>query len=143
MLAFAPIPEGLEGLEGLAQNFDGYRIEEQVPAGRGVLAALRKQLQICDSAPVSLTVHSFFKTIPVVIVPEEPGQPGLYRNGHIELKNRAFARNQLLKNEGEFFAVTASICLYGDIPRPPYNIENIRRHLPVCADYLQNLFARL
>ncbi|MBU6454809.1 MAG: hypothetical protein KGS72_23780, partial [Cyanobacteria bacterium REEB67] len=46
-----------------------------------------------------------------------------------------------LKNKGEFFAVTASIYLFGDIPRPPYSMKNIAEAMPAYTQYLKKLFA--
>jgi hypothetical protein len=45
-----------------------------------------------------------------------------------------------LQNQGEFFAVTGSIYLFGDISRPPYNRQNIREKMPLYYKHLTNLF---
>ncbi len=52
-----------------------------------------------------------------------------------------FKGNQyFLQNQGEFFAVTGSIYLFGNISRPPYNRQNIREKMPLYYKYLANLF---
>ena len=52
-----------------------------------------------------------------------------------------FKGNQyFLENQGEFFAVTGSIYLFGDISRPPYNRRSIREKMPLYYKYLATLF---
>ena len=52
-----------------------------------------------------------------------------------------FNRNEdFLANEREFFAVTASIYLYGNILRPPYSRETIQEAQPAYFNYLASLF---
>ncbi len=46
-----------------------------------------------------------------------------------------------LSNEKEFFAVTSSIYLFGDIPRPPYNMKTISDAMLRYAIYLKQLFS--
>ena len=45
-----------------------------------------------------------------------------------------------LQNQGEFFAVTGSIYLFGNISRPPYNRQNIKEKMPLYFKYLAGLF---
>ena len=49
-------------------------------------------------------------------------------------------KQYFLENQGEFFAVTASIYLFGDISRPPYNRRNIKQKMPLYYKYLATLF---
>jgi hypothetical protein len=52
-----------------------------------------------------------------------------------------FKGNQyFLENQGEFFAVTGSIYLFGNISRPPYNRQNIKEKMPLYYKYLATLF---
>lgn len=44
-------------------------------------------------------------------------------------------------NSKEFFAVTASIYLFGEIKRPPYTVVNIRTRMPAYANFLSTLFS--
>ena len=172
-----------------ADDFRGYQVNLEVDPPKPVIKALIRQLEICDRAPVSERLHSFFKSIPIFLIPNGPGTVGRYWNGRITLRMRPFpdkpillhemlhaVHNQLvpngvnnqdisnfylkardaftqidpddsedyfLKNDREFFAVTASIYLFGDIARPPYSMRNIEQSVPGYAAYLQNLFAQL
>jgi len=173
-----------------ADDIDGYQVTFDANPPREVISALKRQLEICDKAPVSDRLHNFFKSMPIILVPAQPGQPARYGNGRVIMFARDFARNKpillhemlhgvhnqlipggvenqdiynfylkarelftdqnpenaedyFLKNQKEFFAVTGSIYLYGDIPRPPYSLKNIQRLMPNYVTYLQNLFASL
>jgi hypothetical protein len=42
----------------------------------------------------------------------------------------------MMTNKGEFFAVTASVYLFGDIPRPPYSRAEIRAKQPRYYEWL-------
>jgi hypothetical protein len=54
-----------------------------------------------------------------------------------------FKGNQyFLENQGEFFAVTGSIYLFGNISRPPYNRQNIKEKMPLYYKYLATLFGQ-
>lgn len=46
----------------------------------------------------------------------------------------------VLKNVQEFFAVTASLYLSGNVDRPPHNRENLREKQPVYYKWLGQLF---
>ena len=46
----------------------------------------------------------------------------------------------VLKNVQEFFAVTASLYLWGNVDRPPHNRENLREKQPVYYKWLSQLF---
>jgi hypothetical protein len=174
----------------LADDIDGYQVTFEANPPHEVISALKRQLEICDKAPVSARLHAFFKSMPIILVPAQPGQPARYGNGRVIMFAREFARNKpillhemlhgvhnqlipngvenqdiynfylkakelfteqdpdnaedyFLKNQKEFFAVTGSIYLFGDIPRPPYSIKNIQRVMPGYVTYLQNLFASL
>lgn len=47
-----------------------------------------------------------------------------------------------LSNPREFFAVTASIYLFGNIPRPPFNSAAIEKAQPEYYKYLETLFGK-
>jgi hypothetical protein len=46
----------------------------------------------------------------------------------------------LLKNQGEFFAMTASVFLHGTLAREPFTRDELRRKQPVYYGYLNRLF---
>lgn len=47
----------------------------------------------------------------------------------------------VLKNPGEFFAMTASVYLHGKLAREPFTREELRRKQPVYFGYLNRLFS--
>jgi hypothetical protein len=63
------------------------------------------------------------------------------RGFYEEAKNNYpnFRNEYFLSNAKEFFAVTASIYLFGDIPRPPFNRAAIKKTQPEFYQYLENL----
>ena len=71
--------------------------------------------------------------------------PGGFGNGDI----RQFFNNgrglwpgdaYMMSNDREFFAVTASVYLYGDIDRPPYSRSQLREKQPKYYQWLAALF---
>lgn len=64
------------------------------------------------------------------------------RGFYEEAKNKYpnFENEYFLSNVREFFAVTASIYLFGDIPRPPSKRSAIKKDQPEYYQYLENLF---
>jgi hypothetical protein len=46
----------------------------------------------------------------------------------------------VLKNPPEFFAVTASLYLFGQVARPPYTRANLKAEQPYYYDWLGQLF---
>lgn len=61
-----------------------------------------------------------------------------------EAKNKYpnFENEYFLSNPREFFAVTASIYLFGDIPRPPSKQSVIRKTQPEYYRYLETVFGQ-
>jgi hypothetical protein len=61
-----------------------------------------------------------------------------------EAKNKYpnFRDEYFLSNDREFFAVTASIYLFGDIPQPPSKRSTIKKAQPEYYRYLETLFER-
>jgi hypothetical protein len=49
-------------------------------------------------------------------------------------------KSYMLKNAREYFAVTASVYLFGDIKRPPYSRAQIREKQPLYYKWLADLF---
>lgn len=50
------------------------------------------------------------------------------------------ANSYMMSNSREFFAVTASVYLFGDIPRPPESREQLRARQPQYYQWLADLF---
>jgi hypothetical protein len=50
------------------------------------------------------------------------------------------ADSYMMSNSHEFFAVTASVYLYGDIPRPPESRKQLRAKQPQYYQWLADLF---
>jgi hypothetical protein len=46
----------------------------------------------------------------------------------------------VLSNAAEFYAVTASLFLYGSVARPPYNRQTLRAAQPDYYNYLIRMF---
>jgi hypothetical protein len=51
------------------------------------------------------------------------------------------ANEYVLKNAKEFFAVTASLYLWGNVDREPHNRETLRERQPFYYQWLGRLFA--
>jgi hypothetical protein len=71
--------------------------------------------------------------------------PGGFRNPEIMKffqrgKKDWPAGSYMLSNNREFFAVTASVYLFGDIVRPPYSRAQLRAKQPVYYKWLAKLF---
>lgn len=150
-----------------------------------ITKAVERQIEIVEQVKLSEENLNFFKSVPVVMVPNDAGTPGVYSAAKktVFLKAKDLAANRpillheflhayhhqkitdgmrnqqirafyeqavkqfsnyqneyFLSNAGEFFAVTASIYLFGDIPRPPFNLSEIKKAQPDYYQYLKALF---
>ena len=150
-----------------------------------IIKAVKRQIEIVEEVKLSEENLNFFKSIPIVMIPETAGQPGVYNanDNKVFLKARDLAPNRpillhellhafhnlkikdgvqnaqirnfyeqalksypnfqneyFLSNAKEFFAVTASIYLFGDIPRPPFNKSSIKKSQPEYYNFLETLF---
>jgi hypothetical protein len=54
----------------------------------------------------------------------------------------AFQRAHFLENPKEFFAVTSTIYLFGQIQQPPFNCEGIAKNDPLYLAFLEKTFGR-
>ena len=152
-----------------------------------VMAALKRQIEIVETVGLTDEVLKFFRSVPIVMLANSPGTPGLYsrKNKRVSLKSRDLAPNKpillhemlhayhdqmlpdggknaevlhfyemaleryrmnkseyFLSNEKEFFAVTASIYLYGSIKRPPFDRKTIQSTQPLYWKFLEGLFGK-
>ncbi len=64
----------------------------------------------------------------------------LYYFNHAKDNNLYPANEYLLKNPAEFFAVTASLYLWGNVDRAPHTRENLRAKQPYYYAWLGHLF---
>jgi hypothetical protein len=166
-------------------NVDFARISTSAN-NNAIVNAVKEQIDIVAKVHLSKDDLDFFRTVPIVMVPDSSGTPGIYirHKKTVFLKGRdlaptrpillhellhayhdqrlpqgmdneqirdfyqkagkAFSEFQgneyFLQNEKEFFAVTASIYLFGNIPRPPYTRKNIKEKMPLYFSYLATLF---
>ena len=54
----------------------------------------------------------------------------------------AYQRAHFLENSGEFFAVTGTIYLFGQIQQPPFNCQALAKNDPVYLAFLEKTFGR-
>lgn len=176
-----------------AQNsslrYHGFNVDfaeiSRLPRKDDILASVKRQIEIVEQVGLSDENLNFFKTVPVVMLMDSSGTPGIYdgkkKTVFLKAKDLApdkpillheflhafhhqripqgfqneqinqfylrgkqvfpnFSGEYFLSNNREFFAVTASIYLFGNIPRPPYNRQAIKSNQPVYYKYLEGLF---
>ncbi len=172
-------------------NYHGFKVDfSQIKNSSEtdrIIKAVKRQIEIVEEVKPSKEDLNFFKSIPIVMIPETSGQPGIYNanKNTVFLKARDLAPNRpillhellhayhnlkikdgfqnaqirmfyeqarnnypnfqneyFLSNAKEFFAVTASIYLFGDIPRPPFNKSAIKKSLPEYYKFLETLLER-
>lgn len=172
-------------------DFQGFKADysqvRNLPQIEMVIKAVKRQIEIVGEVNLSRENTDFFKSVPVVIIPDSSGTPGSYSfeknivylkardleankpillheylhayhnlripNGAAKAELRDFYQKGIaafpnykgvyfLSNPREFFAVTASIYLFGDIPRPPFNLAAIEKGQPDYYKYLETLFGK-
>lgn len=172
-------------------DYHGFKIDleqiKDVPQKDAVITAVKRQIEIVEQVGLSANNIAFFKTIPLVMIPDASGTPGIYsgvkrtvflkgrdldgskpillheflhayhnlklpdgfRNAEIQKfyeEAKAvypnFINTYFLSNDKEFFAVTASIYLFGNIPRPPFNRLTVKTSQPQYYQYLDSLFGQ-
>ena len=170
-------------------DYHGFKVNfEQIkdlPQKDLAIKAVKRQIEIVEKVKLSEDNVNFFKTIPIVMIPDASGTPGIYSGikRTVFLKDRDldaarpillheflhayhnlkvaggfqnaqiqsfyekaknvypnFNNTYFLSNAKEFFAVTASIYLFGDIPRPPFNRSTIKTAQSQYYKYLDTLF---
>lgn len=172
-------------------NYRGFKADfsqiKDSPQKDTVIKAIKRQIEIVGQVKLSEENLSFFKSIPIVMIPASSGTPGVYggikktvflkaqdlapnrpillhellhayhhlkiTDGFQNAQIRAFyeqakkkypnlENEYFLSNAREFFAVTASIYLFGEIPRPPSKRSVIRKAQPEYYQYLETLFGQ-
>lgn len=177
-------PATLLGHHGFVINLTRIEGKEKTDT---VLAAVKRQIEIVETVGLKEEVLKFFRSVPILMLPDSTGTPGLYskRNKRVALKyldlaptkpillheflhayhdqimadgygnadimhyyEMALQRYRMskseyfLSNEKEFFAVTASIYLYGSIKRAPFDRTTIKTTQPLYWTYLEGLFGK-
>lgn len=180
----AQAPTTLLGHHGFVINLSRIEGKEKTDT---VLAGVKRQIEIVETVGLSDEVLKFFRSVPILILPDSTGTPGLYskKNKRVALKyldlapikpillheflhayhdqimadgygnadivhyyEMALQRYRMgkseyfLSNEKEFFAVTASIYLYGPIKRAPFDRKTIQTAQPLYWKYLEGLFGK-
>lgn len=172
-------------------NHQGFQVDfaqiNDSPQKETILKAVKRQIEIVVLVGLSEENLNFFKSVPIVMIPDASGTPGVYggikntvflkgrdlapmrpillheflhayhnlkiadgfQNAHIrsfyaEAQNSYpnFKDEYFLSNAKEFFAVTASIYLFGKIPRPPFERSTIKKAQPQYYQYLESLFGQ-
>lgn len=177
-------PATLLGHHGFVINLTRIEGKEKTDT---VLAAVKRQIEIVETVGLKEEVLKFFRSVPILMLPDSTGTPGLYskRNKRVALKYLDLAPTKpillheflhayhdqimadgygnadivhyyelalqryrmskseyFLSNEKEFFAVTASIYLYGSIKRAPFDRTTIKSAQPLYWTYLEGLFGK-
>ena len=168
---------------GFRVNFAGIN---KAARKNAILNSVKEQIDIVERVGLSRENLVFFKTVPIVMLADSSGTPGVYKRSDktVYLKGKDLSSNKpillheflhayhnqrlpqglnnkqvndfyvkaqkefpefkgenyFLQNEKEFFAVTASIYLFGEISRPPYNRRSIKDKMPLYYKYLASLF---
>jgi hypothetical protein len=92
-----------------------------------------------DDRPILL--HEFLHAFHFDKLPSGPKNPEILTFYQRAKSGEFYAKDAyVLKNQGEFFAITASAFLHGSIARPPYSRDALRRIQPAYYRYLEGLF---
>jgi hypothetical protein len=86
-----------------------------------------------------IILHEFLHAYHDQKLPDGFANPDIARffeRGHGLWRDKAY----MMTNRREFFAVTASVYLFGDIKRPPYSRARLRAKQPQYYQWLANLF---
>jgi hypothetical protein len=86
-------------------------------------------------------LHELLHAYHAKALPQGEKNPTVIEAYRFALQSYPFQRTEnFLENEREFFAVTASIYLHGEIPRPPYTPLTIQQLQPAYYQYLAKIF---
>jgi hypothetical protein len=89
--------------------------------------------------PVAL--HEMLHAFHYFVLPERTQNPDVLRFYQRAKDGGFYPPNAyLLSNQGEFFAVTGSLYLWGNVDRPPYNRKTLHDNQPVYYKWLGDLF---
>lgn len=86
-------------------------------------------------------LHELIHAMHHVYLPRGNANPDVERFYQIARKNRLYPNaDYMMSNNREFFAVTASLYLWGAVARPPYTREPLRTRQPLYYSWLGELF---
>lgn len=86
-------------------------------------------------------LHELLHAYHFRVLPGALQNPDIQRFYDIARENELYPPDSyVLKNVQEFFAVTASLYLWGNVDRPPHTRENLREKQPVYYKWLGQLF---
>ena len=94
-----------------------------------------------DAPEKPVVLHELLHAYHWRVLPGALGNPNVLRfYGHAKEGEFYPADYDVLKNVQEFFAVTASLYLWGNVDRPPHNRQTLREKQPVYYKWLGELF---
>ena len=94
-----------------------------------------------DAPEKPVVLHELLHAYHWRVLPEGFGNPDVLRfYGRAKAGEFYPAGSYVLKNVQEFFAVTASLYLWGNVDRPPHNRQTLREKQPVYYKWLGELF---
>ena len=96
---------------------------------------------VAQPAGEPIILHEMLHAFHALVLPQGFQNPGVL-NYYLHAKDASLypADAFLLKNQAEYFAVTASLYLYGHVDRPPFTRENLRAKQPYYYIWLGKLF---
>ncbi len=102
---------------------------------------LLRSIDLAPSKPILL--HEMLHAFHDQILPDGVKNTDVIRFYQLALTRYRMNKSEyFLSNEREFFAVTASIYLYGSIKRPPYDRKTIQSAQPMFWKCLEGLFGK-
>lgn len=88
-----------------------------------------------------IVLHELLHAMHARYLPQHNNNPDVIRFYNNALRGQLYpAGSYVLKNRNEFFAVTASLYLWGFVARPPNNRETLKAKQPVYYAWLGDLF---
>lgn len=94
-----------------------------------------------DAPEKPVLLHELLHAYHFRVLPGALQNPGVLRFYGIAKQDELYPPDSyVLKNVQEFFAVTASLYLWGNVDRPPHTRENLRAKQPACYNWLGQLF---
>jgi hypothetical protein len=111
-------------------------------ANPGIYDGKKVVLQVRLYPPERVVLlHELLHAYHAKALPEGVKNPTVIQAYRGALEGYPFKRTEdFFENEKEFFAVTASIYLHGEIPRPPYNPLTIQQIQPAYYQFLAKTF---